>query len=55
MILVKAIDQKEEEDGLAPCTFPAPCTHNFSQESHIPFLNGAIAEQSTNQGLELVD
>jgi len=35
--------QKGEEDGLVPCTFPAPCTRNYLQGPHIPFLGGESA------------
>ena len=47
--------QKGEEDGLAPCTFPAPLNRNYLQVPHIPFVGGASSGQSTNLGHETVD
>ncbi len=47
--------QKGEEDGLAPCTFPALCIRTCLLGRRIPFLVGASPVQSTNQGREPVD
>jgi hypothetical protein len=47
--------QKGEEDGLVPCAFPALCICAYLLGRHTPFLVGASAGQSTNQGHEFVD
>ena len=45
--------QKEEEDGLALCTFPAPCSRTSSKGPRTPILTGASAGQTKTVGHEL--
>ncbi len=47
--------QKEEEDGLALCTFPSPCSRACSKGPRTPILTGASVGQTKNLGHELAD
>jgi hypothetical protein len=47
--------QKEEEAGLALCTFPAPCSCVCSRGPCTPILTGANAGQPKSVGHQLTD
>ena len=47
--------QKEEEAGLALCTFPAPCSCVGSRGPRTPILTGAEAGQPKSVGHALAD
>jgi hypothetical protein len=47
--------QKEEEAGLALCTFPAPYSCVCSRGPRTPILSGADAGQPRSVGHELAD
>jgi hypothetical protein len=47
--------QKEEEAGLALCTFPVPCNYVCSRGLCTPILDGADAGQPRSVGHSLAD
>ncbi len=47
--------QKEEEAGLALCTFPVPCNYVCSRGPRTPILAGADAGQPRSVGHSLAD
>ena len=47
--------QKEEEAGLALCTFPAPCSCVCSRGPRTPIVTRASAGQPRSVGHELAD